>query len=115
MSNQRKKIQKKKTRQKAVKKKIVEKRLQNRREIKFMKIRDEAFEKEFAKKQALGLSDVEIKERLENNLKILEALEEEYMLQNPEQNKEVSEEIKQQLEIQQKVIQENSLEKQNNS
>ena len=62
-----------------------------------------------------ALATPEIKERLENNLKILEALEEEYVLQNPEQNKDISEEIKQQLEIQQKVIQENSLEKQNKS
>lgn len=103
MSKERKKLQKKKARQKAVKKKLIEKRLEARREAKLVKLRDEAFEREFEKKQNLNLSDEEIKERLENNMKILEALEEEYLRQNPE-NAEAVNQVKEQLQIQQSVL-----------
>lgn len=103
MSNERKKIQKKKARQKAVKKKIIEKRLESRREAKLVRLRDEAFEREFAKKQNLNLSAEEIKDRLENNMKILEALEEEYLRQKPE-NAEIVNQVKEQLEIQQSYL-----------
>jgi hypothetical protein len=71
-----KKVQKKKVRQKAVKKKIIEKRLATRKEAKLERERDAAFEREFSKKQNLGLTDDEIKKNLEHNMKILQAINE---------------------------------------
>lgn len=71
-----KKVAKKKARQKAVKKKIIENRLQMRRETKLEKERDAAYEREFSKKQNLGLTDEEIKANLEHNMKILQAINE---------------------------------------
>lgn len=103
MSNQRKKIEKKKARQKTVKKKIIEKRLAARKEAKMVRLRDEAYEREFAKKQNLNLSAEEIKQRLEHNMKILEALEEEYLKENPA-SKEVVDSVKEQLDLQKEMI-----------
>jgi len=119
MSKERKKLQKKKARQKAVKKKIIEKRLEARREAKLVRERDEAYERAFAKKQNLNLSAEEIKERLENNMKILEALEEEYLKENPDNRKNV-ESVKEQLELQKEMLaavkeKEESLQNQKNS
>ena len=104
MSKERNKLQKKKARQKAVKKKIIGKRLEARREAKLVHERDEAYERDFAKKQNLNLSAEEIKERLEHNMKILEALEEEYMKDNPEHQKNI-EGVKEQLELQKEMVQ----------
>ena len=119
MSKERKKLQKKKARQKAVKKKIIEKRLEARKEAKLVRLRDEAFEREFNKKQNLNLSAEEIKERLENNMKILEALEEEYM-RDSSANQEMINEVKEQLAIQQSYLasakeKNNEVEKENNN
>ena len=119
MSKERKKLQKKKARQKAVKKKIIEKRLEARKEAKLVRLRDEAYEREFNKKQNLNLSAEEIKERLENNMKILEALEEEYM-RDSSANQEMINEVKEQLAIQQSYLasakeKNNEAEKENNN
>lgn len=71
-------IQKKKQRAKQVKKRIIENRLLLRKEKKEEFLREQAFEKEFNQKSNLGLSNEEIKQRLEHNMKILEELEKEY-------------------------------------
>lgn len=103
MSKERKKLQKKKARQKAVKKRLIEKRLADRKERKLERLRDAAYEREFSKKHNLGLSDQEIKERLAHNMKILQALEEEY-LREKNANNETIEQVKEQLAIQQEQI-----------
>lgn len=103
MSKERKKLQKKKARQKAVKKRLIETRLEDRKQRKLERLRDEAFEREFAKKQNLGLSSEEIKERLENNLKILQALEDEFLRESPEKAATAAQ-IKEQLDIQQEYL-----------
>lgn len=103
MSKERKKLQKKKARQKAVKKRIIEKRLEARREARLIRERDAAYEREFAKKQNMNLSADEIKERLEHNMKILEALEEEYLKENPA-NKKTVDDVKEQLDMQKEML-----------
>jgi hypothetical protein len=114
MSKERKKLQKKKARQKAVKKKIIEKRLDDRKQRKLERLRDEAYEREFEKKQNLGLSSEEIKERLENNMKILQALEDEFLRENPEKAATVAQ-VKEQLDIQQAYLKKAEDEKSQNS
>lgn len=80
--NSKKHLQKRKLREKEVKKRIMENRVILRRERRDERIREQAFEKEFAKKSEECLSNEERKERLEHNLKILEALEKEYDKEN---------------------------------
>lgn len=78
MSKNKKKMMKKKAHEREARKRVLEKRTVMRKERKDEKIREEAFEKAFAEKQNLGLTTEEIKEKLENNMKILEALEQEF-------------------------------------
>ena len=79
MKNSKNHIQKKIARSKEVKKILIEKRLQNRRELRFDKEREAAFEREFDEKNKLGLRPEEVKERLQNNMNILQALEDKYI------------------------------------
>lgn len=95
MKKGKKAIQKKKLRSKEVRKKIVEKRLALRKERKDEQIREQAFEKEFAEKSKSGLSNEEIKSRLEHNLNILEALEKEY---DSESQSDKKQKVQQQVE-----------------
>ena len=88
-------IKKKKQRAKEVKKRIVENRLLLRKERKEELLREQAFEKEFNQKSNLGLSNEEIKQRLEHNMKILEELEKEY---DHSAKDEKSEKVKNQVE-----------------
>lgn len=95
MKKNKKAIQKKKLRSKQVRKKIVEKRLALRKERKDEQIREQAFEREFAEKNKSGLSNEEIKSRLEHNLNILEALEKEY---DSESQSDKKQKVQQQVE-----------------
>jgi hypothetical protein len=79
MKNSKNHIQKKIARSTEVKKILIEKRLQNRRELRFDKEREAAFEREFDEKNKLGLRPEEVKERLQNNMNILQALEDKYI------------------------------------
>lgn len=88
MKKNKKAIQKKKDRAKEVRKRVVEKRLILRKERKDELLREQAFEKEFKEKSNLGLSNDEIKSRLEHNMKILEELEKEYDTQAQDGKKE---------------------------
>jgi len=75
--NSRKQVEKKRARQKAVKKVLIEKRLADRKAKRLEFERELAYEREFNDKQKkLGLTQDEVRERLENNMKVLEALEE---------------------------------------
>ena len=74
----RKHLEKKRARQKSVKKTLIEKRLFERKERKMERERELAFEREFNQKQSLGLSKEEINERLQKNIKMLEALEKQH-------------------------------------
>lgn len=77
-----KKLAKKKTHEREARKRVLERRQTIRQERKDEKLREEAFEKEFSQKQNLGLTNEEIKQRLEHNMKILEALEQEYIAED---------------------------------
>lgn len=83
----RKHIEKKKARQKAVKKVLIEKRLADRREKRLEREKELIYEREFNEKNKLGLSKEEVKERLEQNLKILEVLEQQMIAEEAERGK----------------------------
>jgi hypothetical protein len=71
-------IQKKKAREKEVKKRIHENRVLSRIERRNELDRERAYEAEFNKKSEENLSNEERLARLQNNMKVLEALESEY-------------------------------------
>jgi hypothetical protein len=83
----RKHFEKKKARQKAVKKVLIEKRLEERREKRLEREKEFIYEREFNEKTKLGLSKEEVKERLEQNLKILEVLEQQMIAEEAERGK----------------------------
>lgn len=87
MKKSKKHFEKKRSRSKEVKKLLIEKRLKNRRELHLDKERELAFEKEFNEKNKMNLPPEEIKTRLENNMKVLEALEEKYVQEQEEKAK----------------------------
>lgn len=77
MSKNNKKLAKKKTHEREARKRVLERRKEMRQERKDEAMREKAFEREFAQKQNLGLTHEEIKQKLEHNMKLLEALENE--------------------------------------
>lgn len=80
----RKHIEKKKARQKAVKKILIEKRLADRKERRLEREKELIYEREFNEKNKMGLSKEEVKQRLEQNLKILEVLEQQMIKEESE-------------------------------
>jgi hypothetical protein len=83
----RKHIEKKRARQKAVKKVLIEKRLADRKEKRLEREKELIYEREFNEKNKLGLSKEEVKQRLEQNLKILEVLEQQMIAEEAERGK----------------------------
>ena len=77
MSKNNKKLAKKKAHEREARKRVLDRRKAIRQDRKDEAMREKAFEREFSQKQNLGLTNEEIKSKLEHNLKILEALEEE--------------------------------------
>jgi len=94
MSKNSKKIAKKKAHEREARKRVLEKRQSLRQDRKDEKLREEAFEREFAKKQNLGLTQEEIKAKLEHNMKILEALENELVAEDENRKKYAAEAMK---------------------
>jgi hypothetical protein len=94
MSKNSKKDAKKKAHEREARKRVLERRKALRQERKDDKLREEAFEREFSKKQNLGLTNEQIKEKLEHNMKILEALENELVAEDENRKKYASEAMK---------------------
>ena len=96
-------FEKRKSREKVVKKKIAESRVFIRRERKLEREREEALEREFAQKQNLGLSPEEVRQRIEDSYKMLEAISEEH---DAEDYKKAAalQELREQLEKAQKLV-----------
>ena len=92
-------MEKKRARQKSAKKDLIERRLADRKEKRLEREREMAFEKEFNGKNKLGISNEEVQQRLENNMKVLEALEKQ-LIEEEEQKgtNNVSEKAQVQLE-----------------
>lgn len=112
MSKNNKKVAKKKAHEREARKRVLERRTAIRQERKDDRLREEAFEREFSQKQNLGLTTEEIKEKLEYNMKILEALEKEYE-QNPDNknNEEVMKHIRESMDKFKEEIDKKMLEK----
>jgi hypothetical protein len=90
MSKNNKKLAKKKTHEREARKRVLERRKAIRQERKDELMRERAFEKEFSQKQNLGLTTEEIKQKLEHNMKILEALENELVQEEETRKKNTS-------------------------
>ncbi len=86
MKRSAKHVAKKRARQKEVKKALIEKRLRERKEKRLEHERELAFEREFAEKNKMGLTNQEVKDRLTNNMQILEALENEFIAEEQANN-----------------------------
>lgn len=99
MSKNNKKIAKKKAHEREARKRVLERRKAIRQDRKDERLREEAFEREFSQKQNLGLTNEEIKQKLEHNMKLLEVLEQEYENSpNKAQNEEMTKHIKETME-----------------
>jgi hypothetical protein len=95
----RKHLEKKRARQKSAKKDLIERRLADRKEKRLEREREMAFEKEFNGKNKLGISNEEVQQRLENNMKLLEALEKQFIEEEEQKGtNNVSEKAQLQLE-----------------
>ena len=101
--NTKKHFEKRKAREKAVKKKIAESRVFIRKERRFEKEREEALEREFAQKQNHGFSEEEVKQKIADSWKMLEAINEHH---DAEDYKKAAalQELKEQLEKAQKLV-----------
>jgi hypothetical protein len=106
MSKNNKKLVKKKVHEREARKRVLEKRQTIRQERKDEKLREEAFEREFSQKQNLGLTKEEIKQKLEHNMKILEALEQEYVVEDEKRKNQSDEIMKQAKESMEQLKQE---------
>ncbi len=95
--NTKKHFEKRKAREKAVKKKIVESRVLLRKERKLEREREEAYEREFAQKQNMGLTPEQVRAKIEENMKILEAINEEHDVEDYKKSAALLE-MKEQLE-----------------
>ena len=114
MSKNNKKLAKKKAHEREARKRVLDKRMALRQERKDERIREEAYEKAFREKQNLGLTNEEIKAKLEHSMKMLEALEEEYD-QSPDKQKNtaINQQIKESMDKFKEEIDKKLLEKSN--
>lgn len=114
MSKNNKKLAKKKAHEREARKRVLDKRMALRQERKDERIREEAYEKAFREKQNLGLTNEEIKAKLEHSMKMLEALEEEYD-QSPDKQKNtaINQQIKESMDKFKEEIDKKILEKSN--
>jgi hypothetical protein len=101
--NTKKHFEKRKAREKAVKKKIAESRVFIRKERRFEREREEALEREFAQKQNYGLSEEEVKQKIADSWKMLEAINEHHDAEDYKKAA-VLQELKEQLEKAQKLV-----------
>ncbi len=96
-------FEKRKAREKAVKKRIAESRVFLRKERRLEREREEALEREFAQKQNFGLTEEQVKQKIADSYKMLEAINEAHDVEDYKKAAALQE-LREQLEKAQKLV-----------